>query len=129
MATAILSREQRDGLHEFVSSHLQADELGHLVKAKTKNPDAVKALVASLPVCIRLLDQLGWQEVGEAASYEVLLDSEVHRLLPELASRIEGTIQDDEREVSDGSGSFDARRFLRHDRHALDAVTLMRAVA
>jgi hypothetical protein len=130
MTTVTLNREQRDGLYEFVVGHLRADSLSHLVQAK--NVEAVKALAASLPICIRLLDQIGWEENGRATSYEVPLDAEVNRLLPELAARIEGATRDDEGAVRDASCSSDevtARRFLRHDRHAFDAVMLMRAVA
>ena len=58
MSTIALTREQRDGLQDLVAVHLAAGSLGHMVR--DKDGDAVKALVRSLPACIRVLDQIGW---------------------------------------------------------------------
>lgn len=128
--TITLTVDQRDGLYEFVASHLKADSLSHYVERG--DAEAAKRLVGSLPSCVRLLDQVGWEVKGNESSYAVTLDAEVFGLLPELASRIAGTIEDDEQTWGMASSEEDeatARRFLNHDRHAQKAVTLMQAVA
>jgi hypothetical protein len=92
MATVVLTREQRDGLHGFVTCHLGRD-LSHA--AHYGDERFVKETAEILPRCIRVLDQLGWEEDGMQEEYSLRVDPDLLRLVADIRPNIEGTIRDD----------------------------------
>ena len=87
MATVNLTPEQRDGLHEFVAGQLSTDLGPYWRRGELEK---VKPIVAVLPACVRVLDQIGWQDKGADASYEVAVDREVQTLIESISANIRG---------------------------------------
>jgi hypothetical protein len=120
MTTVILSQPQRDGLRDFVGSHIGRD-LSH--PARDGDEAEIKEFAGILPRCIQTLDQIGWEDHGSSQRYEVVVADDLVKLAGEIRPSIEGTIRDDLRggdELSAGD-----LRVLESDRQALAAVDLI----
>jgi hypothetical protein len=133
MPTVNLTTAQRDGLYSFVIGEVETDTLRYA--AMRRQADVVKDLVARLPACVRLLDQLGWDDDGDQDTYTVEVDSEILTLMDAIIGSVRGAVRDSRDDV-DGmlveEDRIDAECGLRRDESALEAVELIqstRAVA
>jgi hypothetical protein len=80
---------------------------------------AVKAFVGTLPACIEILDQIGWEWRGDQNAYPLVVDADTQTAVNAISKSVRGTIVDDQRSVADGFE--DAERMLAHDRSALES--------
>jgi hypothetical protein len=111
--TVVLTREQRDGLRDFLMGYMCAD-----LEAYERRQDwaAIRATSVSLTRGIPIVDQLGWDEQGDRDEYPLAVDETLRRVAGELRLEIESTIRDG------------GPRALARDLAALAAVALIEAV-
>jgi hypothetical protein len=120
MTTVTLTRTERDGIRDYVGGILEADDLAHNVR--DGRADLVKEAVAQYPICIRVLDQIGWEQTGDRDSYEIEADAEVVALMEKVGEAAIRTLQDDW-----GDDELDScQRTILHDQHALQGAWRLR---
>jgi hypothetical protein len=109
----VLTREQRDGLRDFVMGYMCRD-----LEAYEHRQDwaAIRATSVNLTHGIPIVDQLGWDEQGDRNEYALAVDEALRRVAGELRWEIESTIRDR------------GPRPLQRDRAALAAVALIEAL-
>lgn len=113
-----LTREQRDGLHEFVISYIGVD-LSHATGRG--NWQVIRETATILNDCLPILDGIGWDQRGTEASYELIVDDALLRVARAIRPEIEATLRDD---MFCEDPGLDAA-----DRAALEAVELIEAGA
>ncbi len=112
--TVVLTRKRRDGLRDFLMTHMCQDLESY---EHQKDWAAIRDSSGRLTQGIPIVDQLGWDEHGDRNEYTLAVDETLRRLAGELRREIESTIRD--------RGPHAVARDLA----ALEAVALIEAVA
>jgi hypothetical protein len=105
-----LTREHRDAIYEEIESvvHLGDDLPIYLADGEfdPSDRDWLKAFSWKTGVCVRLLDQLGWQRQGDRDSYELEVDQNCARFMEDLDSRARGALKDDSRDAAEDRAAY-----------------------
>jgi hypothetical protein len=109
----VLTRERRDGLRDFLMSHMCRDLESY---EHQKDWAAIRDSSLRLAQGIPIVDQLGWDEHGDRNEYTLAVDETLQRLASELRLEIESIIRDR------------GPRAQARDVAALEAVALIQAV-
>jgi hypothetical protein len=89
--TVVLTREQRNGLRDFLMGYMCQD-----LESCERQQDwtAIRDTAVRLTHAIPIVDQLGWDEQDGRDEYPLAVDETVQRVADELRLDIEATIRD-----------------------------------
>ena len=102
--TISITREQRNAVWEEIESLMYAGDDLPLDFASAAGEGAhacrdwIKALAWRLPIAVRLLDQLGWQQRGTCDNYALEIDEHVARFMAGLEQRALEYLADNSRD-------------------------------
>jgi hypothetical protein len=98
-ATVTLTREHRDAIYEEINGVIHQGSDLHMYFADAEfdmeDRDWIRAFSRKLPVCLRLLDQLGWQQRGDRNSYTLDVDDDAARFMQDLDRHARDALEDD----------------------------------
>jgi hypothetical protein len=103
MATVTLTREHRDAIHDQIQSVVGSAGDIHFyferADADANDREWLRTIAWRLTVCVRLLDQLGWQEHGNGDSYQLTVDADIARFMADLEHTSRGALDDNRRDL------------------------------
>jgi len=126
-----LTRAHRDAVWEDAANLLRSDDVRNVFPRGEEARDEIASVLACLGACVRVLDQIGWNEHDPRDSYPLEVDSEIAAFMGGVAERAQRALESDLRTGREElCADAEARRFLDLDLAALDAARLaLEAVA